>query len=266
MGKPTLDAGLMVMISTVVNLHHYLLDAVIWKLRQGRIADVLVRNQAAQQIGPEHGVGWFRPALISVGALSVLVMSVDMISLSFASRAVSREDTVALSSWINTLEFIHHPRATYYYNLSQIQRRRGNMDEAIANGELAQGMRDQHDYRNNLCQLYASAGRTSEAIDACRPLVNDRPDDARAAMNLALLLARDPEHTTEALDEAVGLAEAASAARDEDPYFLEQLASIYGTAGQPDAMRDVAVRALETDSARNDEALAGRLKVMAAHQ
>jgi tetratricopeptide (TPR) repeat protein len=264
MGNHTLVGGLTVMISSAVNLHHYLLDGVIWKLRQGRIADVLIRNQAAQKIEPEAMAGWVRPALVSAGVVALLVNSVELISARFASSAVEREDAAALSGSIQTLAFIHRERASNYYNLSLMQSRQGDQSEAIESAKQTRRLRDNYNFKHtsNLCNLLAAAGRTSEAIAACRPIVDNQPDDARAAMNLALLLARDSQRTAASMEEAIALAETASALQDDNPYYLEQLASIYGMASRGDAMQRVAVRALENAHARSDQKLEERLRIM----
>jgi hypothetical protein len=54
-------AALSLLVAAAVNLHHFVLDGAIWKLRQGRIADVLVRRpKEADAITPrtaERGFG-----------------------------------------------------------------------------------------------------------------------------------------------------------------------------------------------------------------
>lgn len=42
------ESGLALMVAAVVNLHHFVLDGVIWKLRDGRVARVLLRSQAPE--------------------------------------------------------------------------------------------------------------------------------------------------------------------------------------------------------------------------
>ena len=42
-GPLSLDMGLAALVSAAVNIHHFILDGAIWKLR-GRIANLLIRN------------------------------------------------------------------------------------------------------------------------------------------------------------------------------------------------------------------------------
>jgi len=44
LGATTYDSGLALLVASVVNLHHFILDGAIWKLRDGRIARVLLRT------------------------------------------------------------------------------------------------------------------------------------------------------------------------------------------------------------------------------
>src|SRR5262249_54965508 len=47
LGQLPFDAGLGMLIAALVNLHHFMLDGVIWKLRDKRVASVLVPDSAA---------------------------------------------------------------------------------------------------------------------------------------------------------------------------------------------------------------------------
>jgi hypothetical protein len=62
LGPLSADAGLAMLVAATVNIHHFVLDGAIWKLR-GRIADVLIRNvpdstarEAPRRFGPRWAV------------------------------------------------------------------------------------------------------------------------------------------------------------------------------------------------------------------
>jgi len=65
-------AGLSLLVASAVNLHHFVLDGAIWKLRQGRIADVLVRRPRAAEAlaapAPERGL--LRRLVWTIGVLA----------------------------------------------------------------------------------------------------------------------------------------------------------------------------------------------------
>jgi tetratricopeptide (TPR) repeat protein len=47
LGLSSMDAGLALLIASAVNVHHFILDGAIWKLR-GRIAEILIRSAQAE--------------------------------------------------------------------------------------------------------------------------------------------------------------------------------------------------------------------------
>ena len=75
-GSLPYDAGLAVLIFSVVNLHHFILDGAIWKLRDGAVARVLLR--ARPDPGPARARSWVRPAVYAVGALGLAVNLIDV--------------------------------------------------------------------------------------------------------------------------------------------------------------------------------------------
>lgn len=76
LGTVPYSAGLGVLLFSVVNLHHFLLDGAIWKLRDGRVAQVLLRAPAeAPGAGPGAIAppGRLRPLVWTAGALGLAV-------------------------------------------------------------------------------------------------------------------------------------------------------------------------------------------------
>ena len=71
LGRLPYDYGLALTVSAFVNLHHFVLDGAIWKLRDGRIARILLGGAAGETSAPA------RPALvrtaIAVGAVCLAV-------------------------------------------------------------------------------------------------------------------------------------------------------------------------------------------------
>lgn len=60
--------SLSLLVASAVNLHHFMLDGAIWKLRAGPVADLLIRRSAANEpIGPSRG--WPRRLVWGVAAL-----------------------------------------------------------------------------------------------------------------------------------------------------------------------------------------------------
>jgi hypothetical protein len=74
------ESGLAVMVAAVVNLHHFILDGAVWKLRDGRVARILLRGAPAGSDGggevvaerAGRGVPWLRRTLQAVGAACLM--------------------------------------------------------------------------------------------------------------------------------------------------------------------------------------------------
>lgn len=77
-GNLPFASGLAALIAAGVNLQHFILDGAIWKLRDGRVAQVLIRSRedtGPEPIGPQRR-SWLRPVVFGVGALCAVVMVV----------------------------------------------------------------------------------------------------------------------------------------------------------------------------------------------
>ncbi|HET6277670.1 MAG TPA: hypothetical protein VFG08_02705, partial [Candidatus Polarisedimenticolia bacterium] len=72
-GPRAVDAGLFLLVAAAVNVHHFILDGVIWRLRSGRIAGILLRGReespAAHAAAPHRRRSWIRPLVWAAGAL-----------------------------------------------------------------------------------------------------------------------------------------------------------------------------------------------------
>jgi hypothetical protein len=71
------DAGLALLVSSAVNVHHFILDGAIWKLRSSRIASVLIRSgrdadDAVEPRGSLRGPLWGVAAACIAAAFFVL--------------------------------------------------------------------------------------------------------------------------------------------------------------------------------------------------
>lgn len=82
LGRLPYESGLFLMLAGALNVHHVLLDSAIWKLRNGRIARILLRPGESAAAAPEaaptgwapwRGLGWARPLVWTSGAVGVLL-------------------------------------------------------------------------------------------------------------------------------------------------------------------------------------------------
>jgi hypothetical protein len=77
LGRIPYDAGLYLMLAGALNVHHVLMDSAIWKLRNGRIAKILLRSGEAEPSAEEPSTGgwaWVRPVVYLSGAIGAGLM------------------------------------------------------------------------------------------------------------------------------------------------------------------------------------------------
>lgn len=224
----TWTAGLAALLFAVVNLHHFLLDGAIWKLRDGPVARVLIRSDGETDTGPELFArpSWTRPVVLGAGAVCLVVPLVQTWELSVGlSRA---GDVTRLEQAAQRLAWIGRDSPKPWLALGVASEQAGQVDKAIA------------------------AYREPLAIDA-------EQGDAlsRLAWNLAVYRADDPASA----EEAVALAERASAgARHRDPRYLDTLAVALAAQGRFDAARATGEQALAIARRRRMPTLAAEIQ------
>lgn len=77
LGRLPFDAGLGMLVAALVNIHHFMLDGVIWKLRERRVSGVLLRDSSdspAPLTDPRRG-----PRRALVGVLGVASLGVSLL-------------------------------------------------------------------------------------------------------------------------------------------------------------------------------------------
>ena len=180
LGRIPFDAGLGALVASVVNLHHFVLDGAIWKLRDGRIARVLIRSEPVAQDAAVPALpqrSWLAPALELAGALSLAIMLFAQYEQEFGlRRAWERGDATRLRAASDRLRWIGRDSANVDFELGQLLESQGNGRAAL----LA--------YRRSLELLPSAAAwiATAELLEGAGQL-----DAAQAAVASALELAPD---------------------------------------------------------------------------
>jgi tetratricopeptide (TPR) repeat protein len=132
LGRVPWDAGLAATLAAVVNLHHFILDGAIWKLRDGRVARVLLRTRdpaEAAAAPPPASHPWARKLVWTVAALSLFVPLADiygMASLAAAKQPAEIERSTRLLKWVG------RETTSMYYQLGAFYSRQQNHEQAIS--------------------------------------------------------------------------------------------------------------------------------------
>jgi hypothetical protein len=90
LGDTPLDVGLAATAFSIVNLHHFVLDGAIWKLRDGRVARVLLRApgppNVPEPISATPRRVWMRRLVWTVAGLTVAIPAMDYYARSVVRR------------------------------------------------------------------------------------------------------------------------------------------------------------------------------------
>jgi hypothetical protein len=123
LGRLPFDAGLSALVASAVNVHHFILDGAIWKLRDGRIARVLVRSDAVVTSPPaleSPARAWLRPALWAAGAVSLAIMIGASFELEVGvRRALERGDVPRAVQAARRLDWVGRESAQIHLALGR---------------------------------------------------------------------------------------------------------------------------------------------------
>jgi len=142
LGALPFDMGLGLLTAATVNLHHFVLDGAIWKLRDGRIARVLLMAEPAQEAFSPLDARisrWGRPLVLGVGAICAAVALTGFIESEFgARRAAERGDLGRMLVAAERVERVGRASPRFYVHLARMAAAKG--DRAAARQHLEQSL------------------------------------------------------------------------------------------------------------------------------
>lgn len=259
LGTVPFDAGLGALLAACVNIHHFILDGAIWKLRDGKIAKILLRGQSDDATDRSSPVATW--ALRAVGVLSVGVMILSPIQV-FRSNRVGN-DIAAFESAQESLRWIGQDSALtrvdmalVYQRLGREEAARGNVEEsqrlrseAVRHAEAAQDMFMDWGSLANLGVFFQHEGRMEEAFDFIARAHELKPESPKLNYMMAQMLLLLRAHEPQSLLRAVSLAEAAVEGTDSvEPSYLRTLTMAYANVGRfQDALRTIETGLAQTE-------------------
>ena len=179
LGRLPFDMGLALLTASVVNLHHFVLDGAIWKLRDGRVASLLLRQPHEPGPRPEAAAGRRRRGLAlgwGVGLASLLVALASAGEGFAGNRAFDRADFQRARLALARLVWLGQDSPKIRVSLAEHAQRFETLEAA----------REQIDRSLALwptVEAWVALGRWYEEAG--------KPDEARRAYEQALALAPD---------------------------------------------------------------------------
>ncbi len=224
-GALSLDQGLLLLGGAVLNLHHFILDGAIWKLR-GPIGRILIRDVSEPPESPRPR-RWPRRLVWSACAVGLAVQGFSLLVSQATSSALRRGDPMAAVAWLDRIDWVGLGSARERLRVA------GQLD-AVGDPAAARAQALRALALDPSWEAYALIGRTyleeeawPEAVQALDRAAELAPGQPRvlAQSGRAHALAGD-------LEEAQRRIRAAAALAPEDPQIRQLLRWIRLQTGQ----------------------------------
>jgi hypothetical protein len=201
--------GLAILLFSVVNLHHFVLDGAIWKLRDGRVAQLLLRTAPADPapVAPERRTGWLRPTLAAVGVASVAIAVVDVWEREVGIRQ-AQQDLPRIRQAAERLALVGRASPGLHAQIGAQLARRGDLAGSVGEFERSLAIFPTAEAWFGLGVVRAAEGRFSEAraaLDAALALQPDHLDTLMHSSRTWIRLDR-PDLARKELERARSLA------------------------------------------------------------
>jgi hypothetical protein len=187
LGRLPFDGGLAAVTAAAVNLHHFLLDGVIWKLRQTRVGGVLMSpNRPSAERGAKAPIPLARP-LVAAGLVSLAVLLFGLAEEEFGlARRLNRGDVAGAESSLDRLAWIGRDSANTRAQLGA--RRMKDGDAKAAERQLEIGVRVFPTASGwiHLGEARASQGKSRGSMDAYSEALVLEPGNVTAKLLLGL--------------------------------------------------------------------------------
>ncbi|MGY8802847.1 MAG: tetratricopeptide repeat protein [bacterium] len=200
LGNTPWDAGLAGLVFAMVNLHHFIMDGAIWKLRDGRVSNILLRSaDASSESNPKRSGStgkWVSKIIWSACALSVLVPVLHLyeteVHMPNAKSSDDINNALERIRWLGRESIsLHNYVGAEYSKLQQ-------PGLAIEQFESSIEVFPTPDAYAALGHEYRRTGVPQKARDAYSKALAIDADAATALLGYSASLAIDEPHPTEA--------------------------------------------------------------------
>ncbi|MCH2184768.1 tetratricopeptide repeat protein, partial [Myxococcota bacterium] len=181
--------GLALLVAAVINLHHFVLDGAIWKLREGPVARVLLRDSSQGDGLPiesrsDRHLGRIFVSLVGSVGVSIALLSwwENEFGFVYASR---RGDEVRMQLAAERLEMIGRPQGNYRRHLAQVALARGNQAEALEQLDKSLEVRQHPKSHFAKGHVLRSQGRWEEAAAAYQSAYEIDPQPVKLIYRLS---------------------------------------------------------------------------------
>jgi predicted TPR repeat methyltransferase len=207
LGTHAFDAGLYVLVAAAVNLHHFVLDGAIWKLREGRVARALLGSGGERaSLETSRALRWLGLAFLGFGGAYALVNFTAMVEGGWSlRRAFERGDRARVEAAAERLRWLGRDSADTQLQIANLASRSGDTAAARAAVERSLAITPTALGWLNLGILAAGAGDVEAGAAAFAQALVIEPGHVEASYRLGLLRWRQGQR-----EEALALLEEAT--------------------------------------------------------
>jgi tetratricopeptide (TPR) repeat protein len=197
----------LLIFTALVNIHHFILDGAVWKLRDSRVAELLLDNEgrgttesAVSMRAPSAALSSLAARLFRAPAFRVVMLGVLLLwGVAEEVRYALGTDDGNLSALMDASRMNPYDSAVEA-RIAIAESRAGRRDEAIAALRRAVGINPQNAALEQACaRAMLEDGRYQDAYDHYAKMLKLFPRDADALINYGLLAAH-LGHPGEAID------------------------------------------------------------------
>lgn len=227
LGRLPFDFGLGALVAATVNLHHFLLDGAIWKLRDGRVARWLIRPEPSAETPRPIDVRRvsLAPLAWGVGALSLLVSVAAFWAQDRVNDALAGGRVAEVERELRRLAWIGRESPELHMQAGALRERSGDPQRALEHYTRSNALFATPRAHRRAAELHEKNGDPEAALVEWRAVAALTPERGRphfriskleerlgrganavAALERATELSPDNEEYARALDRARAMA------------------------------------------------------------
>jgi len=206
-GTGEFDWNFMLLLAATVNLHHFILDGAIWKLRQLKIANVLIRSRESVETSAPESPG-LRKLVWAIAAIGFVATVHDLTErFVIEPAAIERQDWASLAGSLDRQQWHGKGSAFDRFKLARRLERSGDPAAAALQFEISAAMEPRVESIKRLIARYYATNDREGFVRNCDRLF-ELPHIERPLPTISLGAASRPEFI-EFRDACVTVAEAA---------------------------------------------------------
>jgi tetratricopeptide (TPR) repeat protein len=190
LGRVPYDGGFALLAAAIVNLHHFVLDGAIWKLRDGRVARMLLRARDAAVEPPPTAPSrsrWIAPAVWTVGLACFGIMFFAKWERQVVIPAAAAEgDVRTVRNAVERLSWVGRDSAKLRRSLGDTLLKEKNFEGALREHQRANQIRPSVISHLRIAQLHEREKRWELAVASYRAGLGLNPHDESLLYNAGL--------------------------------------------------------------------------------